>query len=646
MLQNPILYKAGEFMQEQEMLDEGVFEDLLDYGVKRILDDEDPDAFLAWMQNVVPLILPELVQPFAEAQVQQNFLLMLGRAIWNATPLPSNHFRPRPLPVPGRNDPCFCGSGRKYKQCCGPQQLAELGLEPEFMLTLVLDHLPVKSLADLPFAYLPPEALGMIAQDWIRDGEAARAVKMLEAYFAQVSKPDARAEMCLDALLDAYSALHRPRKKQALLDTMRLSPVQALRVTAMQRQCLMAIDEHDFARAWSLFHDVQREDPDHPLLANLEIMLLLEEGRAGEASQRARFWLARLRRRQDEINPGLLEFLEQISQDPHGAFLEMHDRETPGLKQLEQIIARVQRPADTAYVIRKYGDEWQWDMKREVDALLNRWERVFPLANVADFTGDPLMLVDETWDEDTSEHWLAFLERTPEALNTLEILAGLLQAIDDLAQGSASWFEAKLRLPLLTHAYAIIDQTLLQSGAQQTRLSWYVRENRFPLSLIAELIVTYTRTQQWREALPLLERMVYTLNPDDNQGLRELLSSAYLYCYQPEKVIALRQQFSEDVLAGPVYNQVLALYILGRQEEAAAALAQARKDLPQVYKFLCAKTVKPPKLMPGFIGYGGKDQAWYYREGNLALWQKANALPWLCASGAKKRAGARKAADE
>ncbi|MCH4565515.1 SEC-C domain-containing protein [Halomonas sp. EGI 63088] len=42
----------------------------------------------------------------------------LARAIWNATPLPSNGFQPRPLPVPGRNDPCPCGSGKKFKRCC------------------------------------------------------------------------------------------------------------------------------------------------------------------------------------------------------------------------------------------------------------------------------------------------------------------------------------------------------------------------------------------------------------------------------------------------------------------------------------------------------------------------------------------------
>lgn len=27
-----------------------------------------------------------------------------------------------PLPKPGRNDPCPCGSGKKYKRCCGKER--------------------------------------------------------------------------------------------------------------------------------------------------------------------------------------------------------------------------------------------------------------------------------------------------------------------------------------------------------------------------------------------------------------------------------------------------------------------------------------------------------------------------------------------
>lgn len=26
--------------------------------------------------------------------------------------------RPRPRKLPGRNEPCYCGSGKKFKKCC------------------------------------------------------------------------------------------------------------------------------------------------------------------------------------------------------------------------------------------------------------------------------------------------------------------------------------------------------------------------------------------------------------------------------------------------------------------------------------------------------------------------------------------------
>ena len=32
---------------------------------------------------------------------------------------------PSTTPRPGRNEPCHCGSGRKYKQCCLPKDEAE-----------------------------------------------------------------------------------------------------------------------------------------------------------------------------------------------------------------------------------------------------------------------------------------------------------------------------------------------------------------------------------------------------------------------------------------------------------------------------------------------------------------------------------------
>src|SRR5580658_1815559 len=41
-----------------------------------------------------------------------NFVGIFGRSYSQYEPGPASH-------VAGRNDPCPCGSGRKYKRCCG-----------------------------------------------------------------------------------------------------------------------------------------------------------------------------------------------------------------------------------------------------------------------------------------------------------------------------------------------------------------------------------------------------------------------------------------------------------------------------------------------------------------------------------------------
>ena len=37
----------------------------------------------------------------------------------NAQSAPSGRTLPKVAKTPGRNDPCPCGSGKKYKNCCG-----------------------------------------------------------------------------------------------------------------------------------------------------------------------------------------------------------------------------------------------------------------------------------------------------------------------------------------------------------------------------------------------------------------------------------------------------------------------------------------------------------------------------------------------
>ena len=60
------------------------------------------------------------------ASVSQERVDALGEAIWAVYELHqrwhSLGLRQEPLhraDTPGRNDPCSCGSGKKFKKCCG-----------------------------------------------------------------------------------------------------------------------------------------------------------------------------------------------------------------------------------------------------------------------------------------------------------------------------------------------------------------------------------------------------------------------------------------------------------------------------------------------------------------------------------------------
>jgi hypothetical protein len=57
-------------------------------------------------------------------------------------------------PRPGRNEPCHCGSGRKYKQCCLPKDEAEAAKARAAAATAAATAGPVEADASAP----PPQS--------------------------------------------------------------------------------------------------------------------------------------------------------------------------------------------------------------------------------------------------------------------------------------------------------------------------------------------------------------------------------------------------------------------------------------------------------------------------------------------------------
>jgi hypothetical protein len=131
------------------------------------------------------------------------------------------------------------------------------------------------------------------------------------------------------------------------------------------------------------------------------------------------------------------------------------------------------------------------------------------------------------------------------------------------------------------------------------------------------------------EEIRLLEWLVGTLNPNDNQGLRESLVRALLENNRAADALALCARYPDDGLTAMLYARVLALHQLGHLGEAAAALAVARAQRPIVLRTLMAANPTEPDLDFDTVTVGGEDEAWYYRMDWLGVWERLGALDWL-----------------
>jgi hypothetical protein len=76
-------------------------------------------------------------------------------------------------------------------------------------------------------------------------------------------------------------------------------------------------------------------------------------------------------------------------------------------------------------------------------------------------------------------------------------------------------------------------------------------------------------------------------------------------------------------------GRLLTLVTLGKRDEAAVALATARKASPKMLKMLLAAKPKKPPLEADYVTMGGDEDAWIYRTDWRYVWESSGALDWL-----------------
>lgn len=656
--------------------------------VAEALSHEDPQRLLQWLQTQLPRYAqPDALPPMDEPGPGRAMAMVLGQAIWNALPLPGNDFRPRPLPKPKATEPCICGSGRRFKQCCGPFWQA-LPLDTEFAWPLVITHIgPKAALQAYTRGRIPAQAMldaAELFQD--RHEKPTKAVKLLEALLDPVPKrPDAVHGEALDRLCNLYDQLQYPRKKQRLLDKLAgLSKPSPLRAAVYRRWAMISMDRGDAERAWQHFRQAQRDDPEALDLGPLEVQLLVAETRFQQAAERADYWVRQWQRQGVEDDDPMLAFMRRISTDPLTAMGELSAQAGDGstARLLHWLRENAERPlpqytldepqaidlgsddpdADLQHMLRGMGlpddqigpaieqlkqqleagppedaedDFPEGDPNESADTrmltpppaiarLEDEWHRVFP-------AGKPFSTQDRPFDQTDpwarAERWSKWLERHPAAFDSVDILDDLATALLCHEEAYTPWQTHTLLLPLLQRVQAIVEQAL--AGQPAPHLEWGVAGNRPALRSLARKVNAELQLNRPETAFAQAERLLQ-LNPNDNHGFRQLLIDHYLHAGDDEAALALAERYPEDGSPDFLFGRALAYYRLGRSEAAEQALHQAVELQPDTADSLRRKQVRRPPMADGFITLGGESEDWEYRQAMRPVWEKTpGALDWL-----------------
>ena len=614
---------------------------LIGRGLLVAMTDED----MAGLEDYLAAELPRTMDPAPPASDPRMRALVahVTWVIWNAAPLPSAGFRPRPARTPERNEPCPCGSGAKFKKCCGAfsQDVPSIPADAVWeTLAAEIEAGPAERL--LETAGLPPGALAPLARRLADLGRAPRALELLRKSLAGAGKLDDRYldAVVLEVDLELDEQGLEATLGRALKRVEGLSP--ALRGAVVERLVPGVADSGDLDRAWALLRQVQRETPESPGIAHLEVMLCLVEGALSRAADRARFWLAWMRRRgltaAEEMKEAV-EFLELAARDPEAARAELEQVEPappPCLKELQALVAGL-----GARPIRAYGVQGGFDgavlavPPEGVAPIEAKWAKAWPV--------DKPLLVGLDVDPPPElfskpDRWLGLLRRHPEAFDSLDVLDDLALAAAPLAQALDPALDATLLAPLLERACAIVRASL---PAGSSRMPWGFLANRPALRLVQQAAVRLDRLERAGEAASLFEWML-EINPNDNHGNRAWLVNHRLRAGHDEGALEVALEHEDGALVDLTYGKALALWRLGRQAEAAEALRAAVADSPRVRRALLAPAMEQPECGAYGVEVGGEEEAWLYREEMRKAWLEAPGAIDLLASVPGEAGGKRK----
>ena len=621
--------------------------DTMDDAVPRVLGGESLESFCNWYSAALQPHMDTIAQAnVGGADLPRRMVLAMARKLWSSVPLPALRFRPQALPKVERNARCYCGSGRKFKQCCADvADLPDL-LEPGHALALALTAMPTLQITSTQLRQMAPDALADAAWRIQQDKGPAALVQLLEPLFLDTAGLDARHEEAFDLLMDALRALGEETRRDKLARAVAACSDKALATSARCRLVTMLADRGEFETAWKLFQETQRFNPDDPQLLHLEMVTLLGQGRADDASLRGPVLAARARKLgYDELAGVLLDLGQHGLAAAYTQSLddeELDDEEQRWIDLLQAAPAGVDEAlCRSLHLVERLPPMEGDDLAvlgiapaKALAGLERRWRKLFPVETpmMIDLDGDAGAILDEP------QAVQAFLAKNPTAWLSVQVLNDLLIAARQMEDETDALSVLVAARALATHAVAVC-RALVQGDP--CRVLWGMQESRAFLRCIAQSI-EFARQMGDHEGAELLIRWMLALNPNDNHGWRDLLVQRCLETGRAEEALQWLDRYPDDI-APAGHNRALALFVLGQPAQAEQVVRGEHAGAPNMVAALLPDVLDQPEDEggPGLVA-GGAMEAFYYREATRPTWVRSGALAWL--RGLKLPAPARKPA--
>jgi hypothetical protein len=599
---------------------------LLSISASKLVRDPQPQPYLDWISQHGAALAPEMAQGSGNAVDAARLMRVMGHMVYAALPLPHHHFQAKKLPLPGRNEPCLCGSLYKFKQCCETMVAQMPKLPPQLGMPHVLDAMGKAAWKTLPEQKVAPSLIFEAALQFREAQRAGDAAALLEPWAAQPGRyPAAWAEL-LDLLGDVYVDLRKPRKRKTLAQAMVERGEPAVQSKGWQRLCLLATDAGQRTQAQEAFAHAQRCAPEDAALSLLELSMLLGFGDTERARERAQFHVRRLERmngdgRWDELIGALQAMAEQGV-----AYLEDTELEhTPALKRLDDWIANLPPAQLQVQALHSSADDiGELAPSQPLRKLLAKWHQVFEIEtpSLTGLQGSGSAV----WA--ALPQWMALLEKHPVLGDSFEVLDGLALALTDFPGAAPSAIERRLM------ARALALWTQLRERFPAARCEWAVWPNRPALRLIAQHLVD-DDTLTAEHSFDWLRAMVEVLNPNDNHGFRSRLALVYLRRGLVAQALALTDRYPDDS-DDMMLARVLALWHAGRRGEATSLLADTLGNSRELAKVM-RNTARPRPKHTGFVTYGSSEAAKITYDEQFDLWQEPALRETLMALSRRQR---------